>query len=82
MAKEGMDLSSGSAHSSLVNVLANQCNDGSLRVLPGDPGQSYLMDKLLGMNLCFGSKMPKMRTLPRGDIEAISTWICTGAPNN
>ena len=82
MPKAGLDLRAGSAYAQLVNVTANQCDDGRLRVAPGNPAQSYLLDKILNVDLCSGTKMPKMGTVPDADIEAISNWICGGALDN
>jgi hypothetical protein len=80
--KEGLNLSSGASYSNLVNVAAKECT-GRLRVKPGDPSASYLMKKLMGVSLCFGSQMPKAGTsLPKAEIDLIGGWICTGAPNN
>jgi len=82
MPKEDLDLRAGTGHGDLVGVGAMQC-DGRLRVAPGDPGSSYLVDKLLGVNLCSGSRMPKdPPPFDPADIELISNWICQGAPNN
>lgn len=80
--QEGMDLSAGAAFGSLVNVSASQCGS-RLRVAPGDPAASYLMDKLLGVDLCYGSQMPKIGvSLAKNDIDRIGAWICNGAQNN
>ena len=58
-----------------------QCNDGRLLVKPGDPGNSYLLQKILGRDMCSGSQMPKAGvSLPAADLEALTTWICQGAP--
>ena len=59
-----------------------ECGDGRLRVKPGAPEQSYLIHKLLGFQLCSGEQMPRTGSVPSADIEAISAWICGGAPNN
>jgi hypothetical protein len=54
-----------------------------MRVLPGDPSRSYLMQKLMGVNLCFGTQMPKAGiSLSREDLNVIGGWICAGAPND
>jgi hypothetical protein len=83
MAREGLDLRSGMSYSLLVGVAAEQCSDGRSRVSPGDPGNSYLMHKLNGVDMCFGTQMPKMgESLSATDKQAISTWICNGAPMN
>lgn len=77
-----MDLSTGAAYSSIVNVASQECTS-RLRVKPGDPAGSYLMNKLMGVNLCYGSQMPKIGTsLPQTEIDLIGAWICNGAPNN
>ena len=63
-------------------MAAAECNDGRKRVLPGQPADSYIIQKMMNVNLCFGSKMPKLGVLPTGDIQTIADWICEGAPNN
>jgi hypothetical protein len=80
--QEDLDLSAGNSYDDLVDVPSSQCMDGRKRVLPGDPSESYLMDKILGVDLCSGTKMPKVDTLPPSDIAIISKWICSGAPDN
>lgn len=79
---DGLNLSAGVSYSKLVNVLTGECSDGRKRVLPGQPSVSYLMDKLMGVDLCFGTQMPKIGMLPSSQIQTISNWICEGAPNN
>lgn len=64
----------------LVGARATECCDGRLRVKPGDPTRSYVVQKLEGRNLCGGAKMPLGRELPDTDIQTISDWICVGAP--
>lgn len=78
----GLKLGVGQSYEALVGVPANQCRDGRLRVAPGEPSRSYLIDKLMGVRLCSGSEMPPSTALPDGDIEKIAAWICAGAPNN
>ncbi len=80
--QDGLDLSVGKAFAGLVNITAKQCNDGRKRVLPGDSAQSYLIDKMMGIDLCFGTKMPKVGTLPSQQVTTVANWICAGAPNN
>jgi hypothetical protein len=82
MPQEGLDLTSGKAYQELVNVNATQCNDGRKLVLPGQPSQSYVIDKMMGVDLCFGTKMPKLGMLPSTQVETVANWICAGAPNN
>jgi hypothetical protein len=81
--KQGLTLVAGASYGSLVGVAASECGSSRKRVQPGDPATSYLMDKLLGVNLCSGSQMPKSgQSLPKTEIDAIGAWICAGAQNN
>ncbi|MFO0592940.1 MAG: hypothetical protein U0441_35690 [Polyangiaceae bacterium] len=70
----------------LVNQPADGCMDGRLRVKPGEPENSYLVDKLTNTNLCKGSGMPKgingYSPLPDNQIQAVVDWICQGAKQN
>lgn len=81
--QEGLDLSPGNAYGATVGVATTQCSGRRVRVSPGDPSQSYLMNKLLGKNICTGSQMPKAGTsLSQSDLDTIGAWICAGAANN
>jgi hypothetical protein len=82
MAQKGLDLTAGKAYAGLVNVAAVECSDQRKRVLPGQPSQSYLVDKLMNVDVCFGTQMPKLGAIPAGQITTIASWICEGAPNN
>jgi hypothetical protein len=54
-----------------------------MRVSPGAPSKSYLMNKLTGVGTCSGTQMPKAGSgLPSSQIAIVSGWICAGAPNN
>jgi hypothetical protein len=76
-----LSLVAGSSYRALVNVASSTCS--GLRVAPGAVGQSYLMNKLYGTNLCSGSQMPKAGgALPAATLNVIAAWICQGAPNN
>lgn len=76
---EGLDLSQGTGYAALVDVPSAQCGDRAM-VVPGSPSQSYLMDKLLGVNLCMGTRMPKNGgPLSAGQIQIVQDWICSGA---
>lgn len=81
-AQADLNLSAGNAYQAIVNVPATQCSDGRMRVLPGQPSESYLMDKILNVDVCFGTQMPKQSSLPAAEVEAISNWICAGALDN
>lgn len=82
MPQAGLNLSTGNAYLELVNVAASQCNDGRMRVLPGQPSSSYLIDKMMNVDICSGTKMPKLGVLGAGSIATVSNWICAGAQNN
>lgn len=81
MPQEGMDLRAGHAYNNLVNVSSTECSN-RLRVAPGDPDNSYLVNKIEGTNLCFGTQMPKVGSLTSAEIAIIRAWVAQGAPNN
>jgi hypothetical protein len=85
MGVQGLDLSAAASYANLYNKDAVECTDTRVRVKPMDPQNSYLMQKLLGTNLCGSpsSQMPKKGvSLAAADITTIGNWICEGAPNN
>jgi hypothetical protein len=83
----GLDLTEGNAYAELVNISTSQCNGSRVRVVPGDAAESYLVDKLRGVDMCgTGQKMP--RTYPPGSNAApwtpektsiVEAWVCGGA---
>jgi hypothetical protein len=78
----GMDLGSPTAHSQLVNVPAVG-KAGAIRVIPGDPENSYLIHKLDGRPGIAGLRMPRTAPyLTDGQILVIKRWIQLGAANN
>lgn len=81
MPAEGLDLTAGNAYATLVGVTATQCSERQ-RVAPGEPESSYLIDKLLGMELCNGTRMPKGSPLGQAEIQIIMDWIAAGAVEN
>lgn len=83
-AKEGLDLSAGYAFDETVDVAAKQCGTPRMLVVPGKPDESYLINKLLGVDMCgpFAKRMPPTAALPMTDIQTISDWICGGALKN
>lgn len=79
--KKGIDLSSTDlSHQTLVNERAS-CG-GKTLVVPGDVDASYLMNKLTGIGMCSGSKMPKGPGLSASELDAVRNWICNGAEND
>ncbi|NIV17739.1 MAG: hypothetical protein GWN47_04860, partial [Woeseiaceae bacterium] len=61
----------------LRDVPATQ-NNAKLRVVPGDPNASYLVEKLEGPGDT-GQQMPPGGQLPQDQLSAIRTWIANGA---
>lgn len=81
--KEGLALEATKSYAELVNVTASQCGGKRKLVAPGSPSSSYLLQKLLNVDICTGTQMPKAgQSLPQKQIDTISSWICSGAPNN
>jgi len=76
----GLSLASGTSYQALVGVMSSCA--GRVQVRPGNPAESYLMDKLLGTNMCSGSQMPKAGGLASGQLDTVRRWICQGALNN
>ena len=78
----GLVLLDGRAHGNLVGVGARG-RAGLIRVVPGDPENSYLIHKVEGRGGISGQRMPFNGTpLTDGQILVIKRWIETGAANN
>ncbi|MDC0748957.1 PE-PGRS family protein [Polyangium mundeleinium] len=78
--KQGLDLTSANAHAELVNVPAEQCaGETRMRVKPGAPSESYIIDKMMNVDKCAGNKMPPSIALSDAKIQVVSDWICGGA---
>jgi hypothetical protein len=78
----GLDLSPAVSYSNLVNV-ASRAKAGAVRVIPGDPENSYIIHKLEGRSTIAGVRMPMGGPyLETGQIQVIRRWIEIGAPNN
>ena len=78
----GLDLSSGQAFQSTVNVASLE-RQSLVRVAPGDPEGSYLLHKIRGDNTISGSRMPLGRpALSAADIDLVRQWIEDGALDN
>jgi hypothetical protein len=75
-----MDLSSEQAsYDNLVNIAALQVGGGgTFRVLPGDPDNSYLIQKLEDTQMV-GNGMPPGAGLDQAVINDIRLWITNGA---
>jgi hypothetical protein len=77
-------------HYRLTQIRAWQCNDGAFKsgnadyVIPGDPENSYLWQKITGTRLCDNgddpsSRMPMVGQLTTEELMTIRQWIATGA---
>lgn len=78
----GMRLTSAAnSYAALVNVPSLQVG-GLNRVTPGDPANSYLIQKLEG-TAAVGVRMPQGGAfLNQATIDLVRQWIADGAPNN
>jgi len=77
----GLSLAEDVAYAQLVDVASDGC-EGQTRVVPGDPGSSYLVEKMVGGAMCNGNRMPLFEELPEEAIAKIVGWICAGAPDD
>ena len=78
--QDGLDLRTGAAYASLVNVDA--VSENFKRVLPGNAQDSYLVIKLEGRQTV-GSQMPLVGAhLDNVELTNIRNWINNGAKNN
>ena len=76
------DLRAGNSFASLVNVASLQ-QSSLMRVKPGDPANSYLIQKLEGAATITGQRMPAGGPfLDQATIDQVKSWIASGAPNN
>jgi uncharacterized protein (TIGR03118 family) len=76
------DLRAGHTYTSLVNVASHE-QPALLRVKPGDPANSYVIQKLEGAATISGARMPFGGPyLDQATIDQIRAWIAAGAPNN
>ncbi len=70
------------AYADLVGRAATECCDGRLLVAPGDPSRSYVVQKLRGVDLCRGGRMPALGSISDAAVQMIADWICEGAPDD
>lgn len=87
VAQAGLVLEDGEAYANLVGVRSSEST--LLRVIRGNPENSYLIKKLRGTHIQAGGAglgMPLVEgtyePLSKRDIEAISHWIALGAKDN
>ncbi len=70
-----LNLEAANSYAMLVSVASDQ-DPNTLRVNPGNPDASYLIQKLEGNA---GQQMPPNNALPQADINVIRQWILDGA---
>jgi len=76
-AAASLDLRAGMSYAMLVDIPSTQ-DANILRVRPGNPDASYLIQKLEG-TAASGQQMPPGAPLPQADIDVIRQWIVDGA---
>lgn len=76
-----LSLAGSGAYANLVNA-ASTGKPGAVRVVPGAPEASYLLNKLMGIDIA-GVRMPRLGPyLSDGQIRIIRRWIELGAKND
>lgn len=79
----GLNLAHDGAYDQIVNA-PSRGKPGAIRVIPGDPENSYLVQKLEGRSSIVGRRMPQAGPpfLTDGQILILKRWIALGAPRN
>ena len=79
-APQGLRLDAGNSYAMLVNVASAEV-PGTLRVNPGNPDASYIVQKIEG-TAAVGVRMPADGPpyLPQDRIDLVRRWIAAGAP--
>lgn len=82
--RAGLVLEPAMAYKNLVGVASTESQ--LLRVAPGSPDKSYLLNKLRGTQSQVGGAGQQMpfggSPLPQDQIDSIQQWIMQGAPSN
>lgn len=76
-ASAGLNLDSTNSYAQLVGIASSQ-DAGIQRVLPGNPNNSYLIQKMEG-TAAVGGVMPPGGALPQATIDIVRQWITDGA---
>ena len=78
-----LNLADSSAYAQLVNA-ASSNKAGAVRVIPGNPEDSYLIHKIEGRPGIVGQRMPRTAGpfLTPNQVTIIRRWIQEGAQNN
>ena len=79
----GLNLGDASTYAALVNR-PSVGKPSAVRIIPGDPDNSYLIQKIEGAAGIVGERMPRTAGpfLTDNQIFIIRRWIELGAPNN
>jgi hypothetical protein len=79
----GLNLTAGVSYASLVGV-PSTTKPGAVRVIAGDPDNSYMIHKLEGAPDIAGVRMPRGNGpfLTEGQMRVIERWIALGAHND
>jgi hypothetical protein len=68
---------------SYSNIVNKQSSTGMDYIEPGNPGNSYLLQKVLGSNVISGSRMPLNDSpVSQEKIDIITEWINNGAKDD
>ena len=79
-APQSLRLDAANSYALLVGVPSNEV-PGLMRVNPGNPDQSYIVQKISG-TAAVGGRMPLGQApLPQDRIDLIRSWIAAGAPS-
>jgi hypothetical protein len=70
----GLDLESPGLAERMVGVASEEC-EGRLRIAPGDPSSSFLIEKLEGPEPGCGEQMPPVGALSPNEITCFRRWI-------
>ena len=77
-----LNLTAGGTYKAVINVATGE-QPNLKYVVPGDPGKSYLLQKLLGTAGISGARMPLNGPyLDDATIAQVAAWIAAGAPND
>jgi hypothetical protein len=79
----GLNLNHDVAYDQIVNF-ASRGKPSAMRVVPGDPDSSYMIQKLEGASGIVGRRMPFNGPpyLTDGQLLILKRWIALGAPRN
>jgi len=70
-------------YSTTVGIASLECCDRRKLIEPGLPGQSYLLQKMKGVDLCGNSsEMPPGVVVSQSVLDVVTSWVCLGALNN